>query len=131
VRQIIDQHGLPAGIEHTATYYDILFREPDHIEDQGYVLNDEEELRGARAVGAPIFDQGKEVIGVVSVLGPSGRIDDDRFHDKLADCVYETANMIGANLEVEGYQTLTDSGTQPWGVGLIRIRPGLFDRTGG
>ena len=113
VREIIDQHGLPARTEHTIADPDRLFEELDLIEEQGYALNDEEELRGARAVGAPIFDQRKEVIGAVSVSGPSGRIDDDRFYDELPDRICETANLIGMNLEVEGYQTLTDSGTQP------------------
>jgi len=112
VREMIDQHGLSARTEHTIADLDRIFGELDHIEDQGYVLNDEERLRGARAVGPPIFDPGKQVIGVVSVPGPSGRIDDNRFHYELPERVYETANMIGMDPEVEGYQTLTDSGTQ-------------------
>jgi len=58
-------------------------------------LNDEEELRDARAVEVPIFDQGNQVIGAVSMSSPYGRNDDDGFYDELPDRVYETTNMIG------------------------------------
>lgn len=103
VEEIIDRYGLPALTDHTVTDPGTLFDQLETIRDRGYALNDEEELRGARAVGAPIFDRGEDVIGAISVSGPTGRIGDERFHDRLPDRVREAANVIGVNLEVEDY----------------------------
>jgi IclR family KDG regulon transcriptional repressor len=41
---------------------------------QGYALDDEEAVMGARCIAAPIFDAGGKVIGAVSLSGPLTRI---------------------------------------------------------
>ena len=46
------------------------------IRTQGYAVSDEDVDAGARGVGAPIFDLMGEVVGAISVGGPSHRVDD-------------------------------------------------------
>ena len=48
----------------------------EHIRAQGYAVSDEDVDAGARGVGAPIFDLTGEVVGAISVGGPSHRVDD-------------------------------------------------------
>lgn len=99
ITEIIDEHGLPRYTKNTITDRDSLFEELAEIRDQGYALNDEEEIRGVRAVGAPVFDANGDVIGSISVSGPISRIKDEAFHDTIPDKVMGAANVIEVSLE--------------------------------
>ncbi len=46
------------------------------IRTRGYAVSDEDVDAGARGVGAPIFDLTGEVVGAISVGGPTYRVDD-------------------------------------------------------
>ncbi|WP_323172209.1 IclR family transcriptional regulator [Natrialba sp. PRR66] len=69
------------------------------IRDRGYALNDEEEIRGMRAVGAPVLGPTETVVGSVSVTGPTSRLQGERFHSAVPKQVIETANLIEVALE--------------------------------
>ncbi|WP_049922920.1 IclR family transcriptional regulator [Halopiger djelfimassiliensis] len=69
------------------------------IRENGYALNDEEEIRGMRAVGAPIRAPDGTVLGAVSVTAPTSRLKGDRFRSEVPEIVMETANLIEVNLE--------------------------------
>ena len=99
VDEIIDQQGLPEFTEHTITTREALFEELERVRQQGYALNDEEEIRGARAVGAPILDSDGDVLGSISVSGPTSRIKDEDFHEHIPEKVMGTANVIEVSLE--------------------------------
>lgn len=96
---ILDRDGLAAKTSHTITDREELLQELDEIRNRGYALNDEEEVLGARAVGAPVTNSDGEVLGAISVSGPNSRIKDEFFHDELPGKVVDTANLIEVSLE--------------------------------
>lgn len=58
----------------TITSLPRLRKELAQIQQQGYALDDEETLIGARGVGAPFFDAHHVVAGSISVSGPTVRL---------------------------------------------------------
>jgi len=96
VEEIVDQHSLPAVNENTITDKESLFQELETIRDRGYALNDQEEIRGTRAIGAPIMTE-DHVYGAVSISGPVSRFDESRL-DEIADQVLQVANVISVNI---------------------------------
>jgi DNA-binding IclR family transcriptional regulator len=101
VERIVERDGLPGRTEKTITDPDLLFAALDTIAERGYAVNDEEEIEGLRAVGAPIRDGAGGVVGSISVSGPISRIDGDRFHRDLPDLVVQAANVVEVNLNME------------------------------
>ena len=100
VRDIVDRHGLPAKTDATITDRDELFDELDAIRERGYACNDEEEIEGLRAVGAPIRDRNGTVLGALSVSGPTSRIKGEQFRDTIPEMVTSTANIIEVNMNM-------------------------------
>lgn len=96
VETIIDRHGLPAVNENTITDQENLFEELANIRERGYALNDQEEIRGTRAVGAPITTD-DNVYGAVSISGPVSRLNESEL-DEIADEVLQVANVISVNI---------------------------------
>jgi len=67
---------------------------------QGYALDDEEAVMGARCIAAPIFNANGKVIGGVSVSGPLTRITAEKV-SIIGTITKEAANAISRRL---GYQ---------------------------
>lgn len=101
VEEIVDYYGLSAMTEHTITEPDQLYRELDEVAERGFALNDEEEVLGIRAVGAPICESNGRAIGAVSVSGPTIRFADDQFHDVLPETVTQAGQVIEAIINME------------------------------
>ena len=97
VDKIIAEHGLQQYTENTITDEDALADELSTIQEQGYATNDEEEIKGFRAVAAPVIVGDGEVLGSVSVAGPTAFLEDEFFEDRLPELVRNTANMIQVN----------------------------------
>lgn len=97
VREIIDQHGLPEQTGKTITTEDELFEELAAIRDRGYALNKGETNEGIHAVGAPIVLD-DEVLGAVSVSGPSHRVSGDLLEETLTDHLLNTTAQIELEL---------------------------------
>ena len=97
IAEIIDQHGLPRETDRTITSRDELEAELATIREDGYAIDDGEQLKGLRCVAAPIVSDGNPV-GAISVSGPKGRIRGDRFRDELPELVTSTANVIEVNI---------------------------------
>ncbi|QZP39771.1 IclR family transcriptional regulator [Halobaculum magnesiiphilum] len=96
-REIIEEHGLPSMNENTITDPEELFAEFETIREQGYAINDQEEIIGTRAVGAPI-ENDKGLYGAISISGPKSRFTFDNLHAELSDKVLEAANIISVNI---------------------------------
>lgn len=96
---IVEEYGLPARTEHTITDSDELREELAEIRERGYALNDEEEIVGLRAVGAPILASDGHVLGAISVSGPTSRMKGDTFREQIPEQVIEAANIIELNIE--------------------------------
>jgi IclR family acetate operon transcriptional repressor len=67
---------------------------------QGYALDDEEAVLGARCIAAPVFDVGGRVLGGISVSGPLTRITQERI-PTFAAIVKKAAQSVSSRL---GYQ---------------------------
>ncbi|WP_336361461.1 IclR family transcriptional regulator [Haladaptatus sp. ZSTT2] len=101
VEQIIAEQGLPAQTNHTITDRERLFEELERVREQGYATNEDEALKGMKAVGASVQNTEDEVIGAVSVFGPARRIDNTRLTTELSQRIREAANVIEVNYNYE------------------------------
>jgi len=66
------------------------------IRERGYGIDDEENFNGLRCVSAPVTDD-EDVLGAVSITGPSSRFTMDQIHTALSDKVQRAANVIELN----------------------------------
>jgi DNA-binding IclR family transcriptional regulator len=102
---ILDQHGLPERTANTITDRDELFDELATIRERGYAYNDEEEVQGLRAVGAPVIDRDDDVLGSLSVAGPTSRLKGTPFDEELPEQVQRAANVIEVNINMATHGT--------------------------
>jgi DNA-binding IclR family transcriptional regulator len=98
--EIIDFHGLPAKTGNTIIDRDELYEELAETRERGYSYNDEEEIEGLRAVGAPIRDRNGTVLGALSVSGPTSRMKGTQFQETIPEMVTSTANVIEVNINM-------------------------------
>nr|WP_239640665.1 IclR family transcriptional regulator C-terminal domain-containing protein [Haloferax denitrificans] len=96
----MEQRGLPAQTKNTVTDRDALFEELEQIRERGYAYNDEEEIRGFRAIAAPIEDPSGEVLGSVSVSGPTSLLQGEQFQEHVPKLVTQSANVIEVNINM-------------------------------
>lgn len=101
VSDIISDWNLTAYTKNTKTDRDELLREIERINDRKYAQNDEEHIKGLRAVAVPILTPSDELVGVISVSAPSKRMQDDRFNRGLPELLLGTANEIELNIAYE------------------------------
>jgi len=95
---VVNRHGLPALTENTITDRDELRDELAEIRETGIAFDDEERLDGLRSVGAAITGENGDVLGAVSVAGPTSRLRDDRFREELPAVVRSAVNVIDLNV---------------------------------
>lgn len=100
VDAIVDKHGLKRRTENTLTNREQLYEELEQIREQGYAYNDEEEVEGLRAVGAPVFGLDGDVLGALSLSGPKSRLHGDKFDTEIPEMVQETADIIEINIKM-------------------------------
>lgn len=79
----------------------------EQVQHDGYAVSVGDVTLGAVAIAAPVFDDSKEVVAVVSLRGPEARLTGERVH-QLAPLVKEAARSITDDLVVQ-YQRTTAS----------------------
>lgn len=84
--------------EHTITDPDELRAELETVRERGYSFNREESLRGTHAVGVSICGPEGDVIGALSVTGPSHRLKGERFEEEFPDLLLGAANELELNI---------------------------------
>ena len=99
--EIVDQHGLTRETTYSITDEDELYEELERVRDHGYAFNDEEQIEGVIAVGAPVENPDGDVIGAFSVSGPANRLTEDWFREELPSIV------LGLTSEFELRMTLS------------------------
>jgi DNA-binding IclR family transcriptional regulator len=99
VDAILDRWGLPAQTDNTITDRTELFEELDVIRERGYAVNKEESTDGLRAVGVPVMDGSGDLLGALSVSGPSHRMKGEWFEREIPDLLLGTANELKLNLK--------------------------------
>lgn len=92
--QILDEE-LPANTESTITDQTKLRDELEGIAERGIAFDMGEFKEGVRGVGAAIQD-GDEVLGAVSVIGPEERFSGNRLREFLPRRIQEVAHAIEA-----------------------------------
>ncbi|SFR63724.1 IclR family transcriptional regulator [Halogeometricum limi] len=97
VNRIVDTHGLPARTDDTITDRDELNEELARIREQGYALNQSEDLAGIHAIGVPLRFEG-EVQGALSVAGPAHRLSKERCEGEILDRLRAATNEIDVSL---------------------------------
>src|ERR1700731_918921 len=81
-------------------------QELEKIRRQGYAVDDEEAVQGARCVSAPILNSNREPIGAVSVSGPVTRVSPNQVA-VLARAVSAAARAISAAMGFSQPETAT------------------------
>lgn len=97
--EIIDRHGLPERTENTVTDRDELYSELEEIRERGYAIDEGEKIEGLRCVATPVMGATGDVIGAISITGPSSRVEAKRVHEQLSNRVIKAANVIEINIE--------------------------------
>lgn len=98
VDNILNRHGLPQRTSQTITERDKLLEELEKVEERGFAINDEEEISGIRAVGAPILSKEGDIFGAISVSGPASRLQGEHLEKELPNRVKRSANVIEVNI---------------------------------
>lgn len=98
VRAVIDRHGLPARTGETTTDPDELFAELAAVCERGYAVDDGERIDGIRCVGVPITTDGGDVIGGLSLTGPTRRMKGERLHETIPDLLTRVARVVEINV---------------------------------
>lgn len=102
LRSIVDEHGLPGRTDNTITDEDALAEELEAIRERnGIAFNLEEQLRGIRAVGAPIRMSNGAVVGGLSLSGPTHRLKGERLEEEVPEAVLGTANELELEIEYD------------------------------
>ena len=96
IDEIINAFGLPEQTPHTATTREELLAHLADIREQGYAVDDEENVRGLRCVAVPVMTS-EEDLGAVSVTGPTSRMSNKRIQSGLVDAIANSANIIEVN----------------------------------
>jgi DNA-binding IclR family transcriptional regulator len=79
-----------------------LKRELLKVREQGFAVDNEEAVPGARCVAAPIFDSSGKVVAAISVSGPITRITEDKM-PSLAASVKKAAGIVSTRLGYSGF----------------------------
>jgi len=98
VERIVERWGLPRETEATITDREQLSEVLAETAERGYGLVDEESAPGLVSVGAAVHDDG-EVIGGLSVGGPTYRIDTHRLEAELVDALFDAVDAIEDELD--------------------------------
>lgn len=98
LEELIEQFDFEPLTENTITDSEDLRDELSAIRERGYSFNMEENLESLRAVGVPVLGAEDEVIGALSVSGPSHRMKGERFEEELPDLLLGAANELQLNV---------------------------------
>lgn len=93
ISKILNEHELVKFTNNTITDINDLTKELKEIKLIGYAIDNEEHEMGVRCVAAPILDFKNNVLGAISIAGPSYRINEERLQE-LAIQVKETSKII-------------------------------------
>jgi DNA-binding IclR family transcriptional regulator len=98
VDRILSERGLPALTEATITDREELLDRLDDVRDRGYAINASEHIRGMRAISVPIRTTEGDLLGAVSVAGPSYRLEETDHRRSIVDNLLSVANELELNV---------------------------------
>jgi DNA-binding IclR family transcriptional regulator len=92
--EILDERGLPERTPSTITDREVLAEELADIRAEKIAYSDEERTPGIRSVAAPIMSSDGEILGAISIAGPTSRLRGDRFETEYPELLRDAANVI-------------------------------------
>ena len=95
---ILKVKGLPRITANTITSPETMWASVRVIRQRGWSFDDEEHAIGTRCVAAPIYDEHADVLGAISLAGPSSRLPDERIKQLgpvVAYTVEELTHRLG------------------------------------
>lgn len=95
---IIDRWGITAVTDETVTDREELFEELAQIRERGYAFNNQENIDGLHAIGAPLIVDDGRVVGALSISGPTHRMKGDWWREDLPDLLLGTVNELELNI---------------------------------
>ena len=95
-QEILNERGMESRTENTITNPGEFFEELEQTRERGYALDDEENVVGLRCIAAPVQSD-DDVLGAVSVSGPSSRFSGEKFREQLPTNVMRSTNVIELN----------------------------------
>jgi DNA-binding IclR family transcriptional regulator len=98
INDLIQAKGLSQRTRNTITDPDRLKAHLKIVRDQGYAIDNEENEKGIRCVGAPIYDQQGQAIAAISISCPTARITKQLVQNVLKKEVIKTALTISREL---------------------------------
>jgi DNA-binding IclR family transcriptional regulator len=96
--RMVEEKGLPKRTANTITDFNHLKDHMALVRKQGYAVDDEENERGIRCVGAPIFNEAGRVVAAISISGPAFRVTRKTVQERLKKEVMATAQRISRKL---------------------------------
>lgn len=100
VEKIIQQWGLPSETPNSIESKDALCNQLEAVREQGYAINDEENNEGLRAIAAPVIGLLDQVVGAISISGPSYWLADSKIN-RLSDRLLERTTKLESAMASE------------------------------
>lgn len=97
VSRVVERTSFDDITDETITDADDLHSELEQIRERGYAFNRQENLQGLHAVGVAVTGPDGDVLGALSVSGPSHRLTGEFFEDGLPSLLLGTANELELN----------------------------------
>jgi DNA-binding IclR family transcriptional regulator len=104
VQEIVREHGLARMTGNTITDEAKLLEELESVRENGFAINDEEEIDGFRAVAAPIRVRGDEILGSISVSGPTAFFSEEKLSEEISEKVMNAAGMIEVDINMSDWE---------------------------
>jgi DNA-binding IclR family transcriptional regulator len=96
-RNLLAVQKFEASTPHTISSLAQFEKELERVRHQGYAVDDEESVLGARCISAPVLNRSGEAIAAVSVAGPTTRIDLGRI-PAIVDELQKACRAISARI---------------------------------
>ena len=90
----IKELDLDRKTDYTITDEDELLADLEKAAERGYAVNNQERVKGMRAIGAPIVTQDGNILGAISVSIPITRMRGERFREDIPNLVMDAASVI-------------------------------------
>ena len=101
VETLLREQGMKKRTPKTISSVPKLLSDLEHVREQAYAVDDEENSLGARCVGAPIFDPAGNVSAALGVSGTLTQMDADNL-PKIVEALKEAARRISRQLSRGG-----------------------------
>jgi DNA-binding IclR family transcriptional regulator len=97
--RLFSKHTITLGTSKSLKTVSAIEKDLERGREQGYSVDNEEDIMGVACVGAPVFDHNSKVVAGLSIAGPALRINEGNI-ESMAKLVKETAALISKELGI-------------------------------